>query len=145
MQRLPAACRSVSGVADRPPSCLPCPALPCARRALIPMHPDLKYAGMLPPLDAPHHLRSTEWGPFREGVVRRSAKGEGSWVDVGLDKDAHIPQASSSACCDCCACLPASLPACQAAGAGAAAAAVAPTQACVVCYHACRRCGRGCV
>ncbi len=30
------------------------------RRALIPMHPDLKYAGVLPPLDAPHHLRSTE-------------------------------------------------------------------------------------
>lgn len=29
-------------------------------RALIPMHPDLKYAGVLPPLDAPHHLRSTE-------------------------------------------------------------------------------------
>lgn len=58
------------------------------------MHPDLKYAGVLPPLDAPHHLRSTEWGPYREGVVRRSAKGEGSFIDVGLDKDAHIPQAS---------------------------------------------------
>jgi predicted RNA-binding protein (virulence factor B family) len=27
-------------------------------------------------------------------VVRRSGKGEGSFVDVGLDKDAHIPQAS---------------------------------------------------
>ncbi|PSC74008.1 methyltransferase C9orf114-like protein isoform X2 [Micractinium conductrix] len=63
------------------------------KKALIPMHPDLKYAGMLPPLDAPHHLRSTEWGPFREGVVRRSAPGEGSWLDVGLDRDAHIPQA----------------------------------------------------
>lgn len=64
------------------------------KKALIPMHPDLKYAGVLPPLDAPHHLRSTEWGPYREGVVRRSAKGEGSFIDVGLDKDAHIPQAA---------------------------------------------------
>lgn len=24
--------------------------------------------------------------------MRRSAKGEGSWLDVGLDRDAHIPQ-----------------------------------------------------
>lgn len=63
------------------------------KKALIPMHPDLKYAGVLPPLDAPHHLRSTEWGPYREGCVRRSAKGQGSWLDVGLDRDAHIPQA----------------------------------------------------
>lgn len=37
----------------------PAPPAPL-RRALIPMHPDLKYAGVLPPLDAPHHLRSTE-------------------------------------------------------------------------------------
>ena len=64
----------------------------CCCRALIPMHPDLQYAGMLPPLDAPHHLRSTEWGPYREGVVRRSARGQGSFVDVGLDQDAHIAQ-----------------------------------------------------
>ena len=60
------------------------------------MHPDLKYAGMLPPLDAPHHLRSTEWGPYREGVVRRSARGLGSFIDVGLDVDAHVPQAGLS-------------------------------------------------
>lgn len=57
------------------------------------MHPDLKYAGVLPPLDAPHHLRSTEWGPYREGVVLRAASGRGSWLDVGLDRDAHVPQA----------------------------------------------------
>lgn len=24
--------------------------------------------GMLPPLDAPHHLRKHEWAPFREGI-----------------------------------------------------------------------------
>ena len=57
------------------------------------MHADLKYAGMLPPLDAPHHLRSTEWGPYREGVVKHSDKASGSFIDVGLEKDAHIQQA----------------------------------------------------
>ena len=39
----------------------------------------------------PHAWR--RWGPHREGVVKRSAAGEGSWLDVGLDQDAHIPQA----------------------------------------------------
>jgi predicted SPOUT superfamily RNA methylase MTH1 len=56
------------------------------RRALIPMHPDLRSAGRLPPLDAPHHLRASEWGRYREGVVLRSEEGAGSLVDVGLDK-----------------------------------------------------------
>lgn len=49
------------------------------------MHQDLRYAGMLPPLDAPHHLRSTEWGPYREGVVRRGDPVNGSCIDVGLE------------------------------------------------------------
>lgn len=50
------------------------------------MHPDLKFAGVLPPLDAPHHLRSSEWGPYREGVVLSSDTASGSLIDVGLDK-----------------------------------------------------------
>ena len=51
------------------------------------MHPDLRYAGMLPPLDAPHHMRASEWGPYREGVVREiNTAGGGSFIDVGLDK-----------------------------------------------------------
>jgi hypothetical protein len=49
------------------------------------MHQDLRYAGMLPPLDAPHHLRASEWGPFREGVVRRCDPVNGSCIDVGLE------------------------------------------------------------
>ena len=57
------------------------------------MHPDLKYAGVLPPLDAPHHLRSSEWGPYREGVVRSADAATGSLLDVGLELDAHVPQA----------------------------------------------------
>ena len=57
-----------------------------ARRALCPMHRDLRLAGQLPPLDAPHHMRAQEWRTFREGVVVRSAPGAGSLLDVGLDK-----------------------------------------------------------
>lgn len=62
------------------------------KKALIPMHPDLKFAGVLPPMDAPHHLRATEWGSFREGTIRLSSKEAGSFVDVGLELDAHIEQ-----------------------------------------------------
>lgn len=46
------------------------------------------------PAGAP--LPSCRWGPYREGVVKRSAVGQGSWLDVGLDRDAHIPQVG---CC----------------------------------------------
>ncbi len=56
------------------------------RRALCPMHKDLRLAGQLPPLDAPHHMRAQEWRFHREGVVVRSAPGAGSLLDVGLDK-----------------------------------------------------------
>ncbi|KAI8467461.1 MAG: putative RNA methyltransferase-domain-containing protein [Monoraphidium minutum] len=60
------------------------------RKALIPMHPDLRLAGILPPLDAPHHLRASEWQPFREGVVLKAEEGSGSFVDVGLDRTALV-------------------------------------------------------
>lgn len=50
------------------------------------MHPDLRLAGALPPLDAPHHMRATEWAMYREGVVVNSVPGEGSLLNVGLDK-----------------------------------------------------------
>ena len=62
------------------------------------MHPDLKVAGLLPPLDAPHHLRASEWGPYREGVVR-SSQPDGSLVDVGLELDAFVPQARPAPPC----------------------------------------------
>ncbi|CAG0914246.1 unnamed protein product [Notodromas monacha] len=61
------------------------------RRALFPVHPDLKYAGLLNPLDAPHHMRRDEASPYREGVVLdRPHKGDGSLVDVGLDRPARV-------------------------------------------------------
>jgi methyltransferase len=68
------------------------------KKALIPMHPDLKFAGILPPLDAPHHLRSTEWGEFREGLVVDSHPTHGSLLDVGLSTRAHIPYTAPINC-----------------------------------------------
>jgi methyltransferase len=53
-------------------------------RALVPIHPDLRLAGLLPPLDAPHHMRASEWRPYREGVVLRSSAAGGSFIEVGL-------------------------------------------------------------
>ncbi|PFH34773.1 hypothetical protein BESB_068060 [Besnoitia besnoiti] len=44
------------------------------RKALFPIHPDLRFAGLQNPLDAPHHLRRNEWLPYREGVVVASSK-----------------------------------------------------------------------
>jgi predicted SPOUT superfamily RNA methylase MTH1 len=39
------------------------------RRLIFPMHPDLQFAGLLPPLDAPHHLRKHDVSTYREGVT----------------------------------------------------------------------------
>ena len=39
------------------------------RRHFFPMHPDLQFAGLLPPVDAPHHVRADDRCPYREGVV----------------------------------------------------------------------------
>lgn len=69
-------------------------------RALCPMHRDLRLAGQLPPLDAPHHMRAAEWQPFREGIVVRSAHGAGSLLDIGLDK--VCPLAFVQPCGDAC-------------------------------------------
>lgn len=45
-------------------------------------------AGLLNPLDAPHHLRADAWNEYREGVVRDKAakEGKGCYVDIGLQK-----------------------------------------------------------
>ena len=47
---------------------------------LFPMHPDLKYAGLLNPIDAPHHMRANEDRPYREGIIvdAKSNNGKGS-------------------------------------------------------------------
>eukprot|EP00820_Chromera_velia_P021354 Cvel_29899.t1-p1 / transcript=Cvel_29899.t1 / gene=Cvel_29899 / organism=Chromera_velia_CCMP2878 / gene_product=Uncharacterized protein C9orf114 homolog, putative / transcript_product=Uncharacterized protein C9orf114 homolog, putative / location=Cvel_scaffold4175:6686-10814(+) / protein_length=315 / sequence_SO=supercontig / SO=protein_coding / is_pseudo=false len=42
------------------------------RKALFPIHKDLRFAGLQTPLDAPHHVRTASWSPFREGVALSS-------------------------------------------------------------------------
>lgn len=73
----------------------PCPVVPHARylrKALIPRHKDLRFAGLLNPLDTPHHMRMSEEARFREGVVlaRPTKSGHGSFVNVGLLRECQI-------------------------------------------------------
>ena len=68
---------------------------PHLRRALFPIHPNLRTAGTLPSLDMPHHLRANEYCPYREGVTVSNSKA-GTKVDLGLSqpyviRDVQIP------------------------------------------------------
>lgn len=56
------------------------------RRHFFPMHPDLQFAGLLHPIDAPHHVRAEDRSTFREGVVleKRPPQGSGSLVNCGI-------------------------------------------------------------
>ncbi|KAF5205248.1 methyltransferase C9orf114 protein [Thalictrum thalictroides] len=64
------------------------------RKTLFPMHNSLRCVGTLPPLDAPHHLRKHEWGPYREGITlkEKSPDSTGTLVDVGLSKNVVIDE-----------------------------------------------------
>ncbi|CAM0911208.1 unnamed protein product [Alopecurus aequalis] len=62
------------------------------RRSLFPMHKNFKYVGLLPPLDAPHHVRKHEWSEFREGVTLGGDRSKGTHVDVGLSKNVLVEQ-----------------------------------------------------
>jgi predicted SPOUT superfamily RNA methylase MTH1 len=42
--------------------------------SLFGQHANLRFAGNLPSLDMPHHLKNHEWCPYREGVVIGPAK-----------------------------------------------------------------------
>ncbi|KAK3674415.1 hypothetical protein LTR78_005884 [Recurvomyces mirabilis] len=68
---------------------------PHLRRALFPMHADLKLAGALPSLDMPHHLRSDEWCPYREAVAVRQTESKdgvrGTLLDCGLSDRVSVP------------------------------------------------------
>lgn len=57
------------------------------RSHFFPLHDDLKYVGLLNPLDAPHHLRESEVSEYREGVVLGDAA-NGAVVDIGLKRRA---------------------------------------------------------
>uniref|UniRef100_A0A8C2MVI5 SPOUT domain containing methyltransferase 1 n=1 Tax=Cricetulus griseus TaxID=10029 RepID=A0A8C2MVI5_CRIGR len=58
------------------------------RKAFFPKHQDLQFAGILNPLDSPHHMRQDEESEFREGIVvdRPTKAGHGSLVNCGLKK-----------------------------------------------------------
>lgn len=65
------------------------------RKALFPKHNSLRFVGLLPPLDAPHHLRKHEWAPYREGVTLalQPPTSATTLVDVGLSKNVVIDEA----------------------------------------------------
>ncbi|XP_029940345.1 putative methyltransferase C9orf114 homolog [Salarias fasciatus] len=62
------------------------------RKWFFPKHPDLQYAGLLNPLDSPHHMRIDEESEYREGIVldRPAKQGKGSLVNCGMRKDVRI-------------------------------------------------------
>ena len=60
------------------------------RRRLFGIMPELRYAGILPPLRTPHHptqskMRNLKVGEFREGVVVSETKG-GVLADIGVER-----------------------------------------------------------
>ncbi|SPN99997.1 uncharacterized protein DNG_02849 [Cephalotrichum gorgonifer] len=64
---------------------------PFMRKALFPLHQNLRLAGKLPSLDMPHHPHPREWIPYREGVTISRPKGKtGTLVDLGLGKQVTI-------------------------------------------------------
>uniref|UniRef100_A0A8B9ESV0 28S rRNA (uridine-N(3))-methyltransferase n=1 Tax=Anser cygnoides TaxID=8845 RepID=A0A8B9ESV0_ANSCY len=62
------------------------------RKSFFPKHGDLQFAGLLNPLDSPHHMRMDEDSEYREGVVldRPSKPGRGSFVNCGMRKEVQI-------------------------------------------------------
>ncbi|KAH0554515.1 putative methyltransferase C9orf114 [Cotesia glomerata] len=67
------------------------------RKYFFPLHKDLQFAGLLNPLDAPHHLRQNDYCQFREGVVvdKPLKPGRGSQVNCGLLRDVEIDKTIS--------------------------------------------------
>ncbi|XP_074871752.1 28S rRNA (uridine-N(3))-methyltransferase isoform X2 [Carettochelys insculpta] len=62
------------------------------RKSFFPKHQDLQFAGLLNPLDSPHHVRIDEESEYREGVVlaRPTKPGKGSFVNCGMKKEVQI-------------------------------------------------------
>ncbi|SNX87551.1 uncharacterized protein MEPE_06261 [Melanopsichium pennsylvanicum] len=69
------------------------------RKALFPMHRDLRLAGLMPPLDCPHHLRFEDQSEYREGVTqepphwahRNRSNNNSVYVNVGLRDPIEAP------------------------------------------------------
>lgn len=64
------------------------------RKALFPLHPNLRMTSALPGLDTPHHPHIKEWMQYREGVTiaGMTRSGEGTLVEVGLEKPVEIKE-----------------------------------------------------
>lgn len=62
------------------------------RKYFFPIHKDLQYAGVLNPLNAPHHLKQDDNSLYREGVVTNKPikVGKGSQVNIGLLNDIYV-------------------------------------------------------
>uniref|UniRef100_A0A8C4UXM8 28S rRNA (uridine-N(3))-methyltransferase n=1 Tax=Falco tinnunculus TaxID=100819 RepID=A0A8C4UXM8_FALTI len=62
------------------------------RKSFFPKHEDLQFAGLLNPLDSPHHMRVDEDSEYREGVVldRPTKPDRGSFVNCGMRKEVQI-------------------------------------------------------
>ncbi|XP_043662948.1 putative methyltransferase C9orf114 [Drosophila teissieri] len=64
------------------------------RKYFFPLHKDLKYSGLLNPLDTPHHLRQQSKFRYREGVIcDKKAKEGHSYANVGLLNDVMVDKA----------------------------------------------------
>ncbi|NWF87283.1 RNA-binding protein [Candidatus Bathyarchaeota archaeon] len=62
------------------------------RKRLFKLRPQLRYAGILPPLRTPHHplnrrIKDLKIDEYREGVTL-SETGEGTLIDIGVEKPA---------------------------------------------------------
>ncbi|KAF4333554.1 deoxyribose-phosphate aldolase [Fusarium beomiforme] len=71
---------------------------PFMRKALFPLHPNLRLTATLPSLDMPHHPNPKDyWIPYREGVTLagQTSTGSGTLVEVGseqpIEVEAEIP------------------------------------------------------
>ncbi len=65
------------------------------RKNLFKFEPDLRYAGVLPPLRTPHHplnrrMKSLRIGEYREGVAS-SRTTDGTLVEVGVEQPVLLP------------------------------------------------------
>jgi predicted SPOUT superfamily RNA methylase MTH1 len=70
------------------------------RKKLFTLKPELRYAGVLPPLRTPHHplnrkINKLKVGEYREGVTLSKRK-NGVLVDIGVEKPALIPNTELS-------------------------------------------------
>ncbi|KAJ3105329.1 hypothetical protein HDU97_008226 [Phlyctochytrium planicorne] len=59
-------------------------------KALFPVHRDLKFAGLINPLEAPHHMRLEDQSLFREGVTTNRKTESGTVVDCGMQKEVVV-------------------------------------------------------